>query len=130
MRKQLLGIAVVASAFVANGAGHVLELTERVASVEEGLLLGNGDMSASLAWVGDAFVVKFGKGDVWDRRMDMSRSPKPATQREFIDVALKERWKCRWNGWNLEALGGTKDEKRMRELCCGTGPATGSFPYP
>ena len=49
MRKQLLGIAVVASAFVANGAGHVLELTERVASVEEGLLLGNGDMSASLA---------------------------------------------------------------------------------
>ena len=130
MRKQLLGIAVVASAFVANGAGHVLELTERVASVEEGLLLGNGDMSASLAWVGDAFVVKFGKGDVWDRRMDMSRSPKPATQREFIDAALKERWKCRWNGWNLEALGGTKDEKRMRELCCGTGPATGSFPYP
>ena len=130
MGRWALSAGLAAAACLAQGAGHELELTERVASVEEGLVLGNGDMSASLAWVGDAFVIRFGKGDVWDRRMDMSLSPKPATQREFIDAVLKERWKCRWNGWNLEALNGTKDEKRMKELCCGTGPATSSFPYP
>ena len=130
MKTWLCAVGSAALAWSAWGAGHELELTERVASVEEGLVLGNGDMSASLAWIGDAFVVRFGKGDVWDRRVDMSLSPKPATQREFIDAVLKERWKCRWNGWGLEALNGAKDEKRMKELCCGTGPAAKNFPYP
>ena len=57
---------------------HVLELRERVLHPEDGLLLGNGDLSVSVYQDADRIVWRFGKGDVWDRRLDLSDDPKPA----------------------------------------------------
>jgi len=58
--------------------GHVTTLDERVLSAEDGLLLGNGDLSVSVYQTADRILFRFGKGDVWDRRLDLSDDPKPS----------------------------------------------------
>ena len=60
-------------------------------AAEEGLLLGNGDLSCSIYQTADEVVFRFGKGDVWDRRLDLDGLPPPTTLKEFrrgmIDAA-------------------------------------------
>ena len=110
--------------------GHEVRLDHAVPRAAEGLLLGNGDLSASVGVVGEKFVVRFGKGDVWDRRLDLTDMPKPVSVREYIDGVLKEGWTCWSSGYGAKALNGTKDEKRMKEACGGAGHVAGRYPYP
>ena len=110
--------------------GHVLELEGRVLQAEDGLLLGNGDLSVSVYQSADRILWRFGKGDVWDRRLDLSEDPRPAHIDEIAHGIRVEGWKCGPYGGPVEATRGTKNPKRMHEICQGTPPGYKQRPYP
>ena len=75
---------------------------------DEGLLLGNGDLSVSVYQDADRIIWRFGKGDVWDRRLDLSEDPKPAHISEIAHGIKVEGWKCPpYGGGPVEATRGT-----------------------
>jgi alpha-L-fucosidase 2 len=114
----------------AENRPHVLELQERVLTPEDGLLLGNGDLSVSVYQTADRIIWRFGKSDVWDRRIDRSDDPKPARIDEVAHGIRVERWKCPPYGGPVEATRGTKDPKRMKEVCQAVPPSYRERPYP
>lgn len=67
---------------------HVLQMDCAVTEPDEGFVLGNGDLSVSAYQTMDAIVFRFGKGDVWDRRIETEKDPPPCTVRNYIDIAL------------------------------------------
>ncbi len=110
---------------------HVIELDQRVLHAEDGLILGNGDLSVSVYQSADRIIWRFGKGDVWDRRLDLSDDPRPAHIDEIAHGIKVEGWKCGpYGGGTVEAIRGTKDPARMRELCQGSPPSYKHRPYP
>lgn len=109
---------------------HTTVLRERVLTPEDGLLLGNGDLSVSVYQTADRIVFRFGKGDVWDRRIDRAIDPKPAHIDEVARGIEVEGWKCPPYGGPVEALRGAKDPQRMREICQSVPPSYRSRPYP
>lgn len=109
---------------------HVLEVNERLLHSDDGLILGNGDLSVSVYQSVDTIIWRFGKGDVWDRRLDLDADPKPLTIDELAYGLETEGWKCGPYGGKVEALRGTKDQKRMWEVCQGTPPSYMNRPYP
>ena len=109
---------------------HVIRLSQRVLSPEDGLLLGNGDLSVSVYQTADRIIWRFGKGDVWDRRLDLSDDPKPAHIDEIAHGIEVEGWKCGPYGGPVEATHGTDNPERMQELCQGTPPSYMQRPYP
>lgn len=108
----------------------MLTLTERVLCPDDGLLLGNGDLSVSVYQTADRIIWRFGKGDVWDRRLDLSDDPKPAHIREIARGIKEEGWKCPPYGGPVEATRGSANPKRMKELCQGAPPSYVRRPYP
>jgi hypothetical protein len=129
---------IAAAASVAPAAGeeaardglHVIRLDQRVLCEEDGLLLGNGDLSVSVYQSADRIIWRFGKGDVWDRRLDLGDDPKPAHIDEIAHGIMVEGWKCGPYGGPVEATRGTQDPQRMRELCQGAPPSYTQRPYP
>lgn len=110
---------------------HVLKLPERVLCPDDGLLLGNGDLSVSVYQTADRIVWRFGKGDVWDRRLDLSDDPKPAHISEIAHGIRVEGWQCPPYGTGpAVATRGTKNPERMQELCQGSPPSYKKRPYP
>ncbi len=110
---------------------HTIDLTERILEPEDGLLLGNGDLSVSVYQTSDRIIWRFGKGDVWDRRLDLSEDPRPAHIDEVAYGIKVEGWKCNpYDGRQTVALHGTKNPKRMKELCQGCPPSYHERPYP
>jgi hypothetical protein len=112
------------------GTPHVREINGHILSPDDGLLLGNGDLSCSLYQDANSLVFRLGKGDVWDRRMDFTGVPKPVTIREFIDGVLKEGWSAL--NWNASKFGGTNQitsAERMHEIFRGPTPI-GKNPFP
>jgi hypothetical protein len=109
---------------------HRLTLNERVLLPEDGLLLGNGDLSVSVYQTADRMIWRFGKGDVWDRRLDLSDDPKPAHINEVARGIREEGWKCGPYGGPVEATKGTDNPQRMKELCKGCPPSYHERPYP
>jgi len=128
----ILGMTLVTSlADVPSGAVHVIDLQERVLTPDDGLLLGNGDLSVSVYQTADRIIWRFGKGDVWDRRLDLSDDPKPAHIDEVANGIEKEGWKCPpYGGGPVEATKGTDRPERMKELCQGAPPSYNKRPYP
>ncbi|MCR4413337.1 MAG: GH116 family glycosyl-hydrolase [Thermoguttaceae bacterium] len=78
----------------------------------------------------DRIVWRFGKGDVWDRRLDLSDDPKPAHISEIAHGIRVEGWKCPPYGGPVEATRGTANAQRMKELCQGAPPSYVKRPYP
>lgn len=109
---------------------HQITHTHRILSPENGFLLGNGDLSVSVYQTETAIVWRFGKGNVWDRRLDLRDDPKPAHIDEVRRGILEEGWQVGTIGENLTALKGSKDEKRMREICQGSPKSYETRPYP
>ena len=103
-------------AVAANAAaGHVISVTQPLLEAEDGLLLGNGDLSVSVYQSKDQIRWRFGKGDVWDRRIDTSDDPKPPHIKEIAHGIAEEGWKCPPYGESEPvALKGTKNPQRMR----------------
>ena len=125
-----LSMIVAGGARVALAAGHAIEVERPILAAEEGLLLGNGDLSVSVYQTADQIIWRFGKGDVWDRRFDRSDDPKPPHIREVARGIEVEGWKCGPYGGPVEATRGTKDAKRMREICQSCPPSYVKRPYP
>ena len=88
MRKMLSLLAVACATCLSVAAPHVLKMDVPVSEPEEGFVLGNGDLSVCAYQTADTVVFRFGKGDVWDRRIEKERDPGPITIREYTDIAL------------------------------------------
>ncbi len=97
---------------------------------QDGLILGNGDLSVSVYQAADEIRFRFGKGDVWDRRHDCSQDPKPAHIDEVRRGIEVEGWECGPYGGPVHAKNGSSNEARMREICQGNPPSYKAFPYP
>lgn len=123
-------LVAVAARPAAARATHVIEVDRPILSAEEGLLLGNGDLSVSVYQAADRIIWRFGKGDVGDRRLDLSDDPKPAHIDEIARGIAVEGWKCGPYGGPVEATKGTSNAKRMQELCQGSPPSYKHRPYP
>lgn len=110
---------------------HITKFSERALTPETGLLLGNGDLSVSVYQTANRIIWRFGKNDVWDRRFDFSDDPQPAHIRELACGIRDEGWKCPpFGDGTVEAVRGTKDPKRMKELCAGAPPSHMNRPFP
>jgi len=113
---------------------HTIEIDHLVLEPEQGLLLGNGDLSVSIYQKANTIVWRFGKGDVWDRRLDTSDDAEPAHIAELIRGIRDEGWVSERYTADERARGrATKgppaDEKRMHELVRGA-PSYANRPYP
>lgn len=109
---------------------HTIDINHPVLDAHDGLLLGNGDLSVSIYQRANQIVWRFGKNDVWDRRLDLSDSPPPAHIDEIARGIRDEGWTS--SGFidgQGEALHGSADAKRMQEICDGP-PAYARRPYP
>ena len=109
---------------------HVLELRERVLHPDDGLLLGNGDLSVSVYQDADRIIWRFGKGDVWDRRLDLSDDPKPAHISEIAHGIKVEGWKCPPYGGPVEATRGTTNPAAHEGALPGRAAELHKRPYP
>lgn len=109
---------------------HRIILNDRTLVPEDGLILGNGDLSTSVYQTADCIIWKFGKSDVWDRRLDLSDDPPPAHIDEIARGIQVEGWKCGPYGGPVSAIRGASDPERMRELCQGAPPSYHQKPYP
>lgn len=109
---------------------HSITHRRRILSAENGFLLGNGDLSVSVYQTESEIIWRFGKGNVWDRRLDLRDDPPPARIEEVRRGILEEGWKVGTIGEGLTALRGTRDEKRMREICQGSPKSYETRPYP
>jgi hypothetical protein len=108
---------------------HVLVLNEKADVHEDGLILGNGDLSVSIYQKEAEIVWRFGKGDVWDRRHMTEEDPSPLTLEELRRGLHDEGW-CTGGplGGKITALHGTKDPKRTCEVLQPAPSRT--YPYP
>ena len=113
-------------------AAHVLEVNHPLMHAEDGFLLGNGDLSCSIYQTADDLVFRLGKGDVWDRRIDYSKQPKPPTVDEIIDGVLNCGWKVEgWNASNVAEMKGLKNGARLLEITQGkTAIKSAAYPVP
>jgi len=109
---------------------HEIVLNNLALVPEDGLIIGNGDISVSVYQVADEIRFRFGKGDVWDRRLRLHDNPRPAHIKEVADGILKEGWKCAPWGGDVQATRGSADNKRMREICQGSPPSYINYPFP
>jgi hypothetical protein len=95
---------------------------------EDGLLLGNGDLSVSIYQKPNQIVWRLGKGDVWDRRHDTTADPSPVTMDELRRGLDAEGWRCPPYGGPVEAIRGTANPGRMNEVL--QPPQSQARPYP
>jgi hypothetical protein len=112
-------------------APHVISATEPILEAEDGILIGNGDLSVSVYQTRDQVRFRFGKCDVWDRRLDTSDDPKPPTIQEIAHGIRDEGWKGPpYGGADPVALRGTDNPERMKELCSGAPASYTRRPFP
>ena len=110
---------------------HVIEIDYPILECEDGLILGNGDLSVSIYQKSDSIVWRFGKNDVWDRRLDLSDCPTPTHIDEMAKGIRDEGWVSHGYvyGEGESTRGKVSDPKRMKEICDGW-PAYAMRPYP
>ncbi len=110
---------------------HTIDIDHLVLEPEEGLLLGNGDLSVSIYQKSGQIVWRFGKNEVWDRRMDLADCPRPAHIDEIRRGILDEGWvtSSYVEGKGEAIRGEISDPRRMKELTNGY-PAYARRPYP
>ena len=109
---------------------HTIEIDRLILEAEDGLMIGNGDLSVSIYQAADEIRWRFGKNDVWDRRLDLDACPRPAHIKEIARGIRDEGWVSHEYVYgDGEATKGAADPKRMKELCDGW-PAYAQRPYP
>ena len=112
----------------ANNDPHVIAVDRPIVAVEDGLLLGNGDLSVSVYQTADRIIWRFGKGDVWDRRHDTSDDPKPLDIDELAHGMAVEGWKADFLQ-PIKPLHGTDHPARLKEVSVDP-PSYAHRPYP
>jgi len=73
-------------------ARHDFALTKPAAAPFEGLLLGNGDLGASVWAEGETLIFSLGKNDVWDRRLNTRHDRPVVTFEELLAQVGKGDW--------------------------------------
>ncbi|MBE6389372.1 MAG: hypothetical protein E7043_04280 [Lentisphaerae bacterium] len=106
---------------------HILTLTSPVYHPGEGFLLGNGDISASMFSRNGDLVIRLGKNDLWDDRLDLSRIHRPADIEELRELILNEKFHCDGPSGKLDL--NSCDNPRVLELCTKRG-LDGTSPNP
>lgn len=106
---------------------HILKLTENAFYPADGFLLGNGDISASFFSRRNALVIKLGKNDLWDNRLDLKDIPRPADIDELRYLISKNNFYCEGPSGKLKT--DVLDNPRLIELCTHKG-LSGSSPMP
>ena len=94
---------------------HTVEPNQRLLVPDEGLLLGNGDLSASVFQTADRIIWRLGKSDVWDRRWDNSDDPKPLDIEEMRQGMDQEEWKASY-GRKITAQNSKTAPERLKEI--------------
>jgi len=107
---------------------HNIVINERALSADDGLMLGNGDLSVSVYQRQSEIVWRFGKGDVWDRRHMTEANARPTTMEELRNGLKNEGWVTPAYGGDVQALKGTCNPKRTLEVL--SHPESEKFPYP
>jgi len=129
VRASVSAVLMMLGAWTALAA-HEIVIDHPVMSPDEGLLLGNGDLSCSVYQTADDLVFRLGKGDVWDRRIDYSKQPPPPTIDEIVDGVLNCGWKVTgWNASNVEEMKRMPKGERLLEITRGSS-ALRTAPYP
>jgi len=111
---------------------HTIEINDLALVPEEGLLLGNGDLSVSIYQATDRIIWRFGKVDVWDRRHATDIDPEPMHIEELARGIRDEGWEFAGALGTAVATKGTADEPRMKDLTQYGPPSyrTRTFPCP
>ncbi|MBE6395944.1 MAG: hypothetical protein E7046_02935 [Lentisphaerae bacterium] len=130
MNRLIIVSAVCLTAVQGAIATHEIAVEGPLPHAEEGLIIGNGDLSCSIYQEGDETVFRLGKGDVWDRRVDYSTSPKPPTHDEFVRGLLDDGWRATGYFGKSKKVTATRNLERAKELLTGAGHTTSDFPYP
>ena len=105
-------------------------IRETLSYPEQGVILGNGDFCVSVYQDKEEVIFRFGKGDIWDRRLEYERNPEPAHVEEIVRGLTKERWVCGAYDGEVTALNGSADARRMREICQPTPSELRPYPMP
>ena len=71
---------------------HDFVMAKPAAAPFDGLLLGNGDLGASIWAEGETLILSLGKNDVWDRRLNTSHDRPVATYNELLARVGKGDW--------------------------------------
>ena len=109
---------------------HTIDINHLILEPHDGLLIGNGDLSVSIYQKPNQLIWRFGKNDVWDRRLDLSDSPRPAHIDEIARGIRDEGWTSQgFIDGQGHAIHGSDNAERMREICDGP-PAYAKRPYP
>ena len=125
----LVWASLTTSIAAAPAAGrHVIAVDRPILAVEDGLLLGNGDLSVSVYQTADRIIWRFGKGDVWDRRHDTSDDPKPMHIDELAHGMAVEGWKANFFQ-PIKPIHGTDRPARVKEVSFEP-PSYQRRPYP
>jgi hypothetical protein len=112
----------------APGKLHTAETNQRLLTLDEGLLLGNGDLSASVYQSADRLIWRLGKSDVWDRRWDNSDDPKPLDIEELRRGIDQEKWRADY-GATITAQNARTTPQRLKEISVDS-PSYSRRPYP
>ena len=115
---------------MSSDSRRVTESSGLILTPDDGLLVGNGDLSVCVYQTSDAVVFRFGKGDVWDRRTDNSETFAPTHIDELRRGLREEDWRRDASGKLIAAKGPPRDEKRMREICGTAASVYAERPYP
>ena len=67
---------------------HQITINTPIAVPDDGLVLGNGDLSVSVFQRDGEVVFKLGKGDVWDTRIELEKNPVPAHIDELVELLV------------------------------------------
>ncbi len=94
---------------------HTIIIEKPIFHPEAGLLLGNGDISVSVSQQPEAVVLNFGKGDLWDTRLDVHRNPRPADIEELRKLVLAEDIHCDGPSGKLRMA--AHSSARLADLC-------------
>ncbi len=111
---------------------HWIETSQPILEPEDGLMLGNGDLSVSVYQASDHLVWRFGKVDVWDRRIDLDRDPEPTHIDEIRRGIREEGWVSKgYRESEVTATSEVADVERMKEACTvNPSYALSSYPCP
>ncbi len=103
-----------------KGSPHKIEINQMILVPEEGLLLGNGDLSVSIYQTSNSIIWRFGKNDVWDRRHETAEDPEPAHINEIAKGIIEEGWiNSNFNKGEVLSKFGNPLSKRALEICQG-----------
>ncbi|MCX6985359.1 MAG: hypothetical protein NT118_11520 [Lentisphaerae bacterium] len=105
---------------------HKISIKHPVLIPEDGLLLGNGDVSVSIFQRHSQIIFRFGKGDVWDTRIRLDQNPQPAHISELREALESQEITCKALGADVH---GKAITPRLKEICRPT-PTMNNYPYP